>query len=143
MNWDGDDVSFGDQGQRTAEEVDDREVDTGVNGTEQKSVEESVDACAETTVESEVYAAVRTEVRVDHVDGEAETPIYTEIGTTMESDQEEEAVDTCEDTTVEGEAEATVDTGIGTTVEGNTKEADQPRRQDYAICQTKRCTRKT
>ncbi|KAL2483063.1 hypothetical protein Fot_44507 [Forsythia ovata] len=80
-------------------------------------------------VEGEVDAAVRTEVRVDHVDGEAETPVYTEIGTTMESDQEEEAVDTCEDTTVEGEAEATVDTGIGTTVEGNAEEADQPRRR--------------
>ncbi|KAL2545260.1 hypothetical protein Fot_14493 [Forsythia ovata] len=35
MNWDGVDVSFGDQGQRGAEEVDDREVDIGVDGTRQ------------------------------------------------------------------------------------------------------------
>ncbi|KAL2487983.1 hypothetical protein Fot_41275 [Forsythia ovata] len=73
--------------------------------------------------------AVRTGVRTDHVEGEAETPVDTEIGTTVEGDQDEETVDTSVDTMVEGKVEAAIDTGIGTTVEGDTEEADQPRRR--------------
>ncbi|KAL2549675.1 hypothetical protein Fot_11205 [Forsythia ovata] len=70
-------------------EADDREVDIGINRTGQGSVEELVDACVETTIEVEVDAAVHTGVEADRVEGEAETPVDTEIGTTVEGDQEE------------------------------------------------------
>ncbi|KAL2508624.1 hypothetical protein Fot_32271 [Forsythia ovata] len=127
MNWDGADVSFGDQGQRTAEEADDREVDTGINGMGQRSVEESVDACVETTVECGCGGTYRGWGR-SYQERRGNPGRYRD-GTTVEGDQEEEAVDTSVDTMVEGEAEATIDTGVGTTVEGDVEEADQPRRQ--------------
>ncbi|KAL2549654.1 hypothetical protein Fot_11184 [Forsythia ovata] len=124
MNWDGVDVSIGDQRQRGAEETNDREVDMGIDGTGQGSVEEPV----ETMVEDEADSVVDIRVGIDRVEGEAEALVDIEVGTTMEDDQEE-AVDTSVDTTVEGEVAVTLDTEVGTMVEGDTEEADQPHRR--------------
>ncbi|KAL2496295.1 Uncharacterized protein Fot_40052 [Forsythia ovata] len=99
--------------ERGAKEADDREVDTGVNGTGQGSVEKSVDANVETTVEDNADAAVDTKIGTTIKD-DAEALVDTEIGTTIEGNQEK-VVDICVDTTVEGGTEAAVDTGAGTT----------------------------
>ncbi|KAL2529391.1 hypothetical protein Fot_21992 [Forsythia ovata] len=71
INWNGADVAFKDQGQKGAEEVDDREVkttgqeiaeevvvDTWVDITGQRSAKEPVDTGVDTTVEGNTEAVV-------------------------------------------------------------------------------------
>ncbi|KAL2538143.1 hypothetical protein Fot_19534 [Forsythia ovata] len=112
---------------RGAKEADDREVDTGIDRTWQKSVEELVDTDVETTIEGEADAAVGTWIEPT-VEVAQEEAVDTGVDTTVD-DAQVDAVITGVDTPVEGEAKVAVDTRIGKTVEGDAEKADQPRRR--------------
>ncbi|KAL2529384.1 hypothetical protein Fot_21985 [Forsythia ovata] len=114
INWDVADVSFKDQGQKGAEEVDDRKVETTgqeiaeevvvdiwVDRMGQRSAKEPVDTGVDTTMEGNVEAAVDAWATLD-----------TRIGTA-----------------VEGIAQAVVDIGAGTTENGDVEEAVEARRK--------------